>query len=462
MHFRLACLTLLIAASLLAAPAPASESLLDIYQRALQSDPRIREAEASYLAELEVRPQARAALLPQLDATASRTWADSDGSQRFLARDPDGNVVPVLNIFEQDARTNTWRLELRQTLFRWDQWLTFRQTDKRLARAETDFEAAKQELMLRTSNAYFEVLAAQDTLDAARATQEAIERQLEQATTRFDVGLIAITDVQEAQAAFDRSVADVIAAQRVLAAAREAVRELTGEYVAALAGPQDELPLVAPAPASESAWVDTALAQNLDLVAARIGAEIASDEVRIRRTGHYPTLDLVAARNDRTTRADRVDQLGGPTQPFDSDALDDTISLQLRVPLFTGGATSSRVRETVYRHRAAREAVDRVTRATEREARDAYMGVISEISRVQALQQAVRSSQTALQATETGFEVGTRTTVDVLDARRRLFDAQTTFARSRYDYILNVLRLKRAAGILSLQDLEEVDSWLEP
>ncbi|MCC5870099.1 MAG: TolC family protein, partial [Gammaproteobacteria bacterium] len=136
-------------------------------------------------------------------------------------------------------------------------------------------------------------------------------------------------------------------------------------------------------------------------------------------------------------------------------------SLQVRVPLFSGGETSSRVRESVYRHRAAREAVDRVTRQTEREARDAYMGVISEISRVRALRQAVTSSETALQATETGFDVGTRTTVDVLDARRRLFDAQTSFARSRYDYILNILRLKRSAGILSLQDLEEIDGWLQ-
>lgn len=453
-----------LAIALFAAGQPAShaeERLLDVYQRALQSDPRIREAEAIFQAELETRPQARSALLPQVTGSASRSWSDAEGSQRFLNFNPiDNELQTIETAFEQDARTTNWQIELRQTLFRWDQWINFRQSDKRIARAETEFEAAKQDLMLRVSEAYFEVLAAQDTLGAAQATQRAIERQLEQAQTRFEVGLIAITDVQEAQAAFDRSVADEIAAQRVLASAREALRELTGEHVTRLVGPRPELPLVPPSPASENAWVDTALAQNLELVATRIASEIASDDVRIRRSGHYPTLDLVASRTDNATRADRANN-GGPVTPFDSNQQSDTISLQLRVPLFSGGGTSSQVREAVFRHRAAREAVDRVTRQTERQARDAYMGVVTEISRVRALEQAVTSSRTALEATETGFEVGTRTTVDVLEARRRLFDAETTFARSRYDYILNVLRLKRSSGILALQDLEEIDSWLE-
>ena len=457
MHVRLMSLATL-AIVLLATPAAAEESLLDIYQRALQSDPRIREAEALYLAELEIRPQTRAALLPQVAGTGSRTRTDADGSQTFF--DPITGQPAATSRFEQEARTRQWQLELRQTVFRWDQWLTFRQSDKRVARAETDFEAANQDLMLRVANGYFEVLAAQDTLSAAQATLEAIERQLEQSQTRFEVGLIAITDVQEAQAAFDRSVADEIAAQRALASTRELLRELTGEYVTALSRPQDELPLVAPAPASESAWVDSALAQNLDLVASRIAAEIASDDIRILRTGHFPTVDLVMSRFGSDTRADRSSNLG-PFAPANSDQRADSISLQVRVPLYSGGGTSSRVRESVYRHRAAREAVDRITRQTEREARDAYMGVISEISRVRALRQAVTSSETALQATETGFDVGTRTTVDVLEARRRLFDAQTSFARSRYDYILNILRLKRSAGILSVQDLEEIDGWLE-
>ncbi len=447
-----------LAIALVATPALAEESLLDIYQRALQSDPRIREAEAIYLAELEVRPQARAALLPQFVGTGAQSRTDSDGAQTFF--DPLSGQPAATTQFVQEGRTRQWQLEIRQTVFRWDQWLLFRQSDKLLARAETDFEAAKQDLMLRVADGYFEVLAAQDTLSTAQATRESIERQLEQSQTRFEVGLIAITDVQEAQAAFDRSVADEIAAQRTLASAREVLRELTGEYVTALSRPQDELPLMAPAPASENAWVDTALAQNLDLVASRIAAEIASDDIRIRRTDYYPSLDLVLSRSASDTRADRSSNLG-PFTPADGDQRADSISLQVRVPLFTGGATSSRVRESVYRHRAAREAVDRVTRQTEREARDAYMGVISEISRVRALRQAVTSSQTALEATETGFDVGTRTTVDVLDARRRLFDAQTSFSRSRYDYLLNILRLKRSAGILALQDLEEIDGWLE-
>ncbi len=449
---------LLLSCTVLAAPA-AAESLLDVYQRALQSDPGIREAEAEYLADLEIRPQSRSALLPQVEARAGRSWDDAEGTGVFQRIDDDGNIVNQSTQFAEDGRTTNWTLELRQTLFRWDQWTRFRQADKRVAQAETRFEAAKQDLMLRVSEAYFEVLAAEDQLSSAQATKEAIEQQLEQAERRFEVGLIAITDVQESRAAFDRSVADEIAAQRQLASAREVLRELTGQYISRLTPPQDELPLVTPSPASEDAWVDTALAQNLDLVATRIGAEIASDDVRIERSGHYPTVDLVVSRQRSETQADRSNNMG-PFLPTDSDRRADTIALQFNVPLFSGGGTSSRVREQVYRHRASREAVDRVTRETERVARDSYLGVVSEISRVRALEQAVRSSQTALEATETGFEVGTRTTVDVLDARQRLFQAETDYSRSRYDYILNTLRLKSAAGILSVQDLEQIDGWL--
>ena len=447
----------------------AAETLLDVYQRAVQSDPQIREAEANYLATLESKPQARSAILPQIDFNAQYTDQTSEGGSTFPQFDTNsGAVVNVDSFSDTDSDTTTWDVQLRQTLFRWDQFVTLQQSDKRVSQAGATFESAKQDLLIRVAERYFDVLAARDTLNSETGAREAIGRQLEQAEKRFEVGLIAITDVQEAKAGFDQAVATEIAAKRSLATAQEFLREITGEYIAELAGPRPELPLENPEPADEQAWVETAKSQNLGLIASRIAAEIARDEIRIRRGNHYPTLDLVASTSDRDTNATRTNVSPGATGadvvftgPADSDSQTDSISVQFSFPIFSGGLTSSRVKEAVYQHRAAKEALERVARETERQTRDAYLGVLSEISRVRALRQAVESSATALKATEAGFEVGTRTTVDVLVARRALLQAETNYARSRYDYILNVLRLKQAAGILNVQDVEEVDSWLE-
>ena len=442
-----------------------AESLLDVYQRAVQSDPQIREAEANYLAALEAKPQARSSILPQISFNGSLSDGSTEGSNTFPQFNPlTGLVENVTSFSDTDSDTTNWDVQLRQTLFRWDQFVTLKQSDKRVNQAGANFEAAKQDLLLRVSERYFDVLAAQDTLNSEAGAREAIGRQLEQAEKRFEVGLIAITDVQEAKAGYDQAVAAEIAAKRNLATAQEFLREITGEYIAQLAAPSEELPLKNPDPSDEQAWVETAKGQNLALVASRLASEIARDEIRVRRAGHYPTLDLVASRSDRDTDATRtnISSLGGTTTgPADSDSEGDTISLQVSIPIFSGGFTSSRVQEAVYQHRAAKEALERVARETERQTRDAYLGVLSEISRVRALRQALESSTTALKATEAGFEVGTRTTVDVLDARRNLLQAETNYARSRYDYILNVLRLKEAAGILDVRDLEEVDGWLE-
>jgi outer membrane protein len=236
------------------------------------------------------------------------------------------------------------------------------------------------------------------------------------------------------------------------------VREIIGEYTTDLAGPREQIPLVSPDPEDEDAWVETALQQNLSLLSSELGAQIAKDDVRRVRTGHYPTIDLVVTHTDTDVSGNTVRNNEPSLIGRDSEA--DSIQVQFALPIFSGGTTSAQVREAVYRHRAAKERFERSARETERQTRDSYLGVISEISRVKALRQALQSAQTALQATEAGFEVGTRTTVDVLDARRQLFIAETNYARSRYDYILNVLRLKQAAGTLTVDDLSEVDGWL--
>lgn len=456
--------SLLLAVSLVASAPTHATDLIEIYSIALTSDPLLREADANLQATIQRKPQAIAALLPQVSAG----WTYDDNKNNTRAIRGVGNVVAP-SITDTTSDGWGWTVDLTQTLFRADQWLRVRQADKEAAQSEADYQAARQNLITRVATAYFDVLAAEDTLKSEQGAKDAIGRQLEQAQKRFEVGLIAITDVQEAQAGYDTAVAAEIVAKRVLANRREVLREITGQYTPDLDGPQTEIPLVSPNPVDENQWVEIALQQNLALMAADIGVDIARDDVRIARSGYLPTLDLVARRqvqdisgNGKNTAQNFTSGLV-EIQPIDTlnDSTAEVISVQFSVPIYTGGAIRSASREAVWQRRAALERLERTAREVERQTRDSYLGVISEIARVKALRQSLKSSRTALQATEAGFEVGTRTTVDVLDARRALFLAETNYARSRYDYIINVLLLKEAAGTLTETDLTEVNGWLE-
>jgi len=425
-------------------------SLLEIYQQALQSDPQIHEAEARRLAALEAKPQARGVLLPQIGARASWETFENEGQTFSIALN---DTVAITS----EADVTAWGVELTQTLFRWDQIVNLRRADKTVAKAEALRESAQQDLIIRVAQRYFDVLAAEDRLTSIHADRTAIARQLEQAKQRFEVGLIAITDVQESQAAYDQAVANEISAKRSLATSRNFLREITGEYVSNLSAPMEEFPLILPEK-SEMDWVDMSLSQNLNLVASRLDEKLARDEISFRKNGHYPTLDLVASTNNQLREGSGTND--GAPSTIDDDFDRNSISVQFNIPIFAGGAVSSRVREAVYLHRASREQLQRVTRETERQSRDAYLGVLAEQARVNALDQAVSSSQTALEATQAGFDVGTRTIVDVLNSQFALYVAITNYYQSRYDYILNVLRLKQAAGSLQIQDLETIDQWL--
>jgi outer membrane protein len=447
-----------------------AENLVEVYQDAARSDPLVREAEARRLASLEAKPQARGLLLPQINVNGQYATRDDEGQSTFpQAVDHDNNdatdpiVVQVPRNSESDSDFWNYEAQITQTLFRWDQWQALKRADSQVAVAEATYRAAQQNLLVRVSRAYFDVLAAEDTLQAAEAALQAFSRQLEQAEKRFEVGLIAVTDVQEARAAHDSATAGVIAAKRALASSQEALRELTSENYAALVKPADDMPLDQPQPLDEQLWVAKALENNLDVIAARLNVDVATGNVKVAQGGHMPTVDLFAQRNESSFDTTQTDypETGPPvTGPADSDQTTDTIGVQVTIPIYSGGATRSRVREQVYLQRAERERLEGTMRAAERETRDAYLGVIAEKARVQALQQSVKSNQTALEATEAGFEVGTRTTVDVLDARRRLFEAQRDYARSRYDYLINTVRLKAAAGGLQSDDLAQINGFL--
>ena len=426
-----------------AAPACAARTdLLGALDAAEQSDPVYREAQASALATAEEIPQARAALwLPKINFTAGITRIDQSLSGGFSLANSSDNP---------SYTAKEYRVNLSQPVYHHDRYVVLRQADQRLQQAQFEVLAARQDLMLRVAERYFNRLAAHDSLEFAKAETESLKSQLDQAQQRFQVGLIAITDVQEAQAGYDRATASQISAENDVENATEALREVTANYDLDLALLGAALPLVVPEPLDIERWTATALEQNLSLRAAQTAAEISHQEIRRQYAGHFPSLDIVGGHS--------FNRQGGR---FGSSSVDQNdIGIQVTVPLYEGGQVVSRTRAAERQNDATLERLEQTRRAVHRETREAYLGVVTKISSVKALQQAVVSSQTALESTSAGFEVGTRTAVDVVAAERSLYQAKRDFARARYDYIIETLRLKKAAGNLQPEDLAAANSWL--
>jgi outer membrane protein len=470
---------LLIVIALCVSAIPASGAdLLAVYQRALQNDPQLREAEATRLAALEAKPQALSALLPQLTGNGLISKERDTGSQnttQAVSLPPCGPQVPPpcssstspTTIFESfpfngkvETTTHKYTVDLKQNLFSWGNWEALKRADSQVAQAEADYQAAQQDLMERVAQRYFDVLGAQDDVEAQQVALTSVSRQLEQAEARYKIGLIAVTDVEEARASHDSTAAAVIAAKRVLSSTLELLREIIGDPFDSLARPIEPFEMTNPDPISEDRWVDMALKQNLSLVSSRLAADIARENVSVARGGHGPSLDLVGSAGKLNTNGVDTFTDGTPAGGTTLDQNQKSIGLQLTFPIYSGGLVSSQVRQAVYQHRAAKERLERVARQTEHDARDAYLGVLSEISRVKALHRAVDSNTTALRATESGYEAGTRTAVDVLQSRQQWVQAQTDYSHSRYDYMINVIKLQQAAGILSEQSLQRINALL--
>lgn len=431
--------TLLASALMLALSAPAGATdLMDVYRRAQEADPQIANATAVYNAALQARPLARSNLFPKLSAGASY----SKGSTKTKSGDPQQNTGTV------DTDTTEYNLSLIQPIYHHDYYVQLRQADASIAQADAQYNAAQQELIVRVASAYFGVLAAEDNLRFAEAQRTAVEQQLRQTRQRFEVGLTAITDVREAQARHDLSVSQEIAARNQLITAREQLRELTGEeydYLAKLG----DMPLVVPAPADVEKWVSTAMEQNLQLIAAEAFSQVQREEISRQRAQRYPTLDL-------TARIGRTERDTGISTEVDNSV----IGISLNFPFYQGGIISANAQRAEYQYQQALALLDQQRRATVRQTRDAYNRVQAGISQVEALRQAVVSAQTALDATQAGYEVGTRTAVDVLNAQQQLYSAQSDYARARYDYVLSTLQLKQAAGTLVPEDIALVNAWL--
>ena len=422
-------------------PIATAENLLQIYRLAVGSDPSYLAAAATRRSTLETLPIAASAYKPRVNFSASGSVSDQNIRRRYQEQSTGhtgyGNMSLTLN--------------LTQPIYRLPLQIAIEQTDSLIRQADAVYNAAHQELMVRVSERYFEVLRSLDELDFARAELDAFKQQLNQSKLRFEVGLIAITDVEEAKAGFDLAQARLIASENGLDTANEALREVTGQYFTRLANLNEQMELTTPEPEDIDAWTEIGLQQNLSLEALRHQAEYRRREIDRIDAGRRPTLDLSGSYQINVSTGPITDGIHNHTA---------NIGLTFNVPLYTGGEIESRVRQSMHRHQQALDQLEMERRRIQRMTRDAYLGIGAGRSRVRALEQAVRSATTAADAIAAGFQVGTRTSVDVLQARRELFRALRDLSTARYNFILDVLRLKQATGTLSDADLAAVNGWL--
>ena len=419
-------------------PVVYAQDLLEVYELALQNDPVLKQANASQLAVGESKDQSIANFLPNVSATGNST-VNRLNNKRFTYQ---GAGL-------QNYSDNYFNVNLTQPLFHWEHWIQLSQSDNQIAQAEADYQAELQKLMVKVADAYFNVLSAEDNLEFSRAEKQAIARQLDQAKQQFAIGVIGITESRQAQAAFDTATADEIEASNNVDNQKEALAEIIGEQNIMLNDLGEDIPLAKPEPDDISAWSSSAEVGNLSIISAFNQMEFSRKSIDLQRNGHLPKLDLTASVGEYDTSSNFG--LRGSTE---------VVGLRLNVPLFEGGAVNSRTRQASYKYEQAREQLTAAKRAVNRQVKDAYRGITTSISRVAALKTAVNSAEISLQSTEAGFEVGVRTLVEVLDEQRNLYRAKRDYSRTRYDYLLNTLKLKQASSSLAQEDMEQINRLL--
>lgn len=434
-----------------------ADDLHQVYQRALEQDPTINRAQADRDAAFEGISISRASLLPQVSGVISYTDSSQDQFNTDTIENPNDpdNPTTIFSVINNESTNLGWDINLTLSVYDHQNWVGLDRAEKTAQQSDTNFALAKQDLIVRTTQAYLSVLRAQDGLEFVKAEKRAIERQLEQTKQRFEVGLTAITDVHEAQANFDNTVAQEIVAENLVELRLEELREITGKYHDNLSVLNtDSFTASRPSPERVDGWLSIAEQQNLDLMVQKLAKEIAKDDIENAKAGHYPTLTLSASIGSDDTEVN-----GNSSFPARDN---DSIGLRLNVPIYSGGSTSALTAQARYRFVAASENLELAHRSTVRSVRSSYNDVVAATSTIRALEQAVVSAESALQATEAGFDVGTRTIVDVLNSTRNLFDARRNLAGARYDFIAAVVALKRSAGNLTEQDLVDINRGLRP
>ena len=452
----LACIVILGSSALRA------QSLRDIYELALENDAQLKAEQAQYLANREAENLGRAALLPQVSGAYSYRNSDADVDAKSVDFNEPG--IPVIDTRSNtDLDTDGYIVSLNQALFDLPAWFSFQSGKELTKQAEATFGGNQQNLIVRTVEAYLQVLRAQDNLEASRAQERAFERQLEQTKQRFEVGLIAITDVYESQAAYDLARVNRIVDENNVSVALERLSVLTGQQHSNLHLLREDFGIKPPEPMDRAAWVAFALENNFSLQASRYAEEAARREARAKKMEHAPTVSGSYEYSDYSTDGDLTRRPAtGLETPPDRDEQQEVWQIRMDIPLFSGGAISASRRRAAQEFNAARENRINLTRNTVTNTRSLHMTVVSDVTRVAARKQSIVSSRSALDATQAGYEVGTRNIVDVLNAQNTLFIAQRDYANSRYDYIVDMLRLKEQAGLLSPQDVYDLDAYMVP
>lgn len=429
------------AAGLIAAPQVYADTLNEIYQLAVKNDHQIKADEAAYRSARESKAIGRANLLPLIAANASLNSYDFD------------NTPGIGSAFNEVTDTTTWGATLTQPLFNMAAWFGYQQGVDLSEKAEADFAAAQQDLIVRTATAYFNVLRAIDTLEASLAEENANSHQLAQTKQRFEVGLTAITDVHEAQASYDIATAQTLTDRGNLGIAFEALEVLTGQPHNTIAPLKEDFPVRKPQPEARADWVDFALQNNYSLKSASLAAEASRRGAQVASSGHLPTLtaQLSYTSNDATVE----DRPGDDLLREGSSA-----SLNLNVPIFEGLGTSARARQAHETALQSRELYNKTQRDVIQAARSVHLQVTTDVARVAARKQAITSSQSAVSATQAGYEVGTRNLVDVLQVQRSLFQARRDYSNALYDYVINLFQLKAVAGNLTPEDVIKINDWL--
>ncbi|ANP77554.1 outer membrane channel protein TolC [Vibrio sp. 10N.222.51.C8] len=416
-----------------------ADTLAEVYDQAKQNDPQLLRSAAQRDAAFEAVTSSRSSLLPQINLTANYDINRGD-------RDTSG-------VGNSSIDNNTWgaAIGFSQELYQRSSWITLDTAEKTARQSDSAYAAEQQALILRVATAYFEVLRAQDNLEFVRAEKAAVARQLEQTKQRFEVGLSAITDVHDAQAQYDGVLADEVLAENDLTNSYEGLREITGQEHSNLSILDTDRFSASKSSESAVALVEQAEQKNLSLLAARISQDVAKDNISLASSGHLPSLTLDGSY--------AVSDQSNSTQDYDQDNLN--IGLNLVVPLYTGGNTTSLTKQAEYNYVAASEDLEATYRSVVKDVRAFNNNISASIGALRAYEQSVVSAQSALEATEAGFDVGTRTIVDVLDSTRRLYDANKNLSDARYNYILSVLQLRQAVGTLSEQDIVDVNAGLK-
>lgn len=436
-----------------------AEDLLQVYKEARGADPQLAAAESTKLATDEFVDQARAQLLPQINANYGYRQGHGGDNTPNYVNDPVTGMPILVNGYTNNSHSRPLNGTLSQSIIDVSRW-TGLQSSRATAKAgDATYDAAQQALYVRVASAYFNVLTAEDALEFAVGNEKALGRQLEQAQQRFDVGLAAITDVNDAKAQHDSSVARVIVARNNVDNTREALRQITDKKPGNLKHLREDLPLDKPNPPDPQEWVDLALRENPTLHSANFQVDAANADIRTARAGHLPTIDGSVSYSRVANWGDT--RLLGVNRPDRSEPWNTTVGVTLTVPIFSGGYTQSRVRQSIYNRDFASDQLELQRRQVIADTRSSYRAVLSGASEVEATKAAVLSSRSSLEATRAGYEVGTRTIVDVLISQQTLLQAQSNYSTARHAFVINGLLLKQSAGVIELTDLQLVNALLE-